>query len=584
MADYSDLAYTLSGYGRKASPYDAKRRYGYGLLQQGMDTSPIQSPWQGAARLAQALVGGWQIGKADEDEKEATAKRNDSLAAVMAEPDSSKRIAKISALDPELGMRLSGQLAVEQAKLKQQNDQLQAGAQGVMSGYGFPPTGQGAQPPQQAQGGYQGPLAGYESGNNPQAVNPQSGAGGLFQFLPGTWEETRRANPHLNLPATVGQANEDQQKAAEEALRAGNAKALQAAGIQPTPGNLYLAHRAGAEGAKTILQAAPDTPLSIIVPPIWLQQNPDMRTTAGRFVEMANQRFPGGGQPAPGVPGAIAQAPLPPLGQSPQIAQGDAQGMPPAPNPAQATGPAIVAPPAPPAVPDVPRPQPSKQLVEQHYKILQGGGYGQGPEAVSRFRAAIEADVDRQWQVDRERAKAGYDQQFESYKHQRGLQDKKDNPQFTQEQNLAHTYATRLNAAIPQLEALIRDPASIPSWTEQMRANSPYAPEFTVSAKAKEFRRIVKDIMSATLRRESGASIADSEYASEAQKFIPQPGDTPEIVQNKLTALKQAARSIAEGTGRPVGSYSFFGDGPPAGATPLPSGGVPPPPPGFRPL
>ena len=31
------------------------------MLQQGMDSGPVQSPWQGAARLVQALLGGLAI-------------------------------------------------------------------------------------------------------------------------------------------------------------------------------------------------------------------------------------------------------------------------------------------------------------------------------------------------------------------------------------------------------------------------------------------------------------------------------------------------------------------------------------------
>lgn len=40
---------------------DARRRMAVAMLQQGMDSSPIRSPWQGAARMAEALVGGLQF-------------------------------------------------------------------------------------------------------------------------------------------------------------------------------------------------------------------------------------------------------------------------------------------------------------------------------------------------------------------------------------------------------------------------------------------------------------------------------------------------------------------------------------------
>ena len=104
-----------------------------------------------------------------------------------------------------------------------------------------------------------------------------------------------------------------------------------------------------------------------------------------------------------------------------------------------------------------------------------------------------------------------------------------------------------------------------------MRANSPYVPEPMVSERAKEWRRVVKDILSGTLRRESGATIKDEEYVAESQKFIPQPGDSKETVANKLAALRQAGRSIAEGTGRPIATYNYFSEQPPAGSGAAPN-------------
>ncbi|WP_206117220.1 hypothetical protein [Rhizobium laguerreae] len=48
---------------------DQRKRLAYAMLQQGMDASPVQSPWQGAARLAQALMGGLEIRQQNEDEQ-----------------------------------------------------------------------------------------------------------------------------------------------------------------------------------------------------------------------------------------------------------------------------------------------------------------------------------------------------------------------------------------------------------------------------------------------------------------------------------------------------------------------------------
>jgi len=40
---------------------DKRKQLAYAMLEQGMDASPVQSPWQGAARLAQAGLGGLAI-------------------------------------------------------------------------------------------------------------------------------------------------------------------------------------------------------------------------------------------------------------------------------------------------------------------------------------------------------------------------------------------------------------------------------------------------------------------------------------------------------------------------------------------
>ncbi|RUL99680.1 hypothetical protein [Rhizobium chutanense] len=52
---------TISGgdTGRTQGDIDDKRkRLAYAMLQQGVDTSPVQSPWEGVARLAEGGFGG----------------------------------------------------------------------------------------------------------------------------------------------------------------------------------------------------------------------------------------------------------------------------------------------------------------------------------------------------------------------------------------------------------------------------------------------------------------------------------------------------------------------------------------------
>lgn len=47
----------------------AERKVAQAMMAQGMDFSPVQSPWQGAARVAQAMMGGYDSYRADQAEK-----------------------------------------------------------------------------------------------------------------------------------------------------------------------------------------------------------------------------------------------------------------------------------------------------------------------------------------------------------------------------------------------------------------------------------------------------------------------------------------------------------------------------------
>ncbi|MGZ2457560.1 hypothetical protein [Rhizobium sp. IY2] len=68
------MAYIFGGdTGKTQSDIDDQRkRLAYAMLQQGMDMSPVQSPWQGAARLAQALMGGLEIRQQNEEQRAGT--------------------------------------------------------------------------------------------------------------------------------------------------------------------------------------------------------------------------------------------------------------------------------------------------------------------------------------------------------------------------------------------------------------------------------------------------------------------------------------------------------------------------------
>lgn len=315
-----------------------------------------------------------------------------------------------------------------------------------------PPSGFNVQPGSDPQimppSAYGARVAGYEGGskNGGMVYNELgSGAYGPYQFMPGTWADVRTNNPNLNLPADMTQATAQQHRAAFDAFSAGNAKVLQAAGIAPTPENLYLAHRFGAGGATTMLRANPNALLADVLPREWQAQNPDMRgqTVAG-FQRLAAERMRGVGVPyqANGETTAYTLQPdsLPPFavpgGTGMQPGANPTPGltmtpvgysMPPTPLPgqpqpvvpAQAGGPPPgVTPPAPPRPPVVPKPMLPAAEAARIQKLVQAEVLT--PEQGLAERNRIVNDL---WTTQKEYAAKVYEQQVNEYTHQRGLRD-----------------------------------------------------------------------------------------------------------------------------------------------------------------
>lgn len=61
----------------------AQRKVAEAMKQQGADYSPVRSPWQGAARVAQAMIGGYQAGQADKADQDNAALSNELMAKML---------------------------------------------------------------------------------------------------------------------------------------------------------------------------------------------------------------------------------------------------------------------------------------------------------------------------------------------------------------------------------------------------------------------------------------------------------------------------------------------------------------------
>ena len=235
-------------------------------------------------------------------------------------------------------------------------------------------------------GSYDARIQGVESGGRMIPNELGSGAFGPYQFMPDTWSGVRLKYPQLALPADMTQATKEQHKAAFDKFTADNVAALQGAGYQPTPDNLYLAHRFGAGGATSVLKADPNALLADVLPVDWQRQNPDMRgQTAGGFRRLAGERMGGVGdapQPSGIVPAQYTPAGLPPA-----------------------------------SPPEVPRPQAPPEFLARQAALVRAGAL-----TPQQSEAEINKMVDGLWQSQRETARLIWHHQQENFRHQRGLE------------------------------------------------------------------------------------------------------------------------------------------------------------------
>jgi hypothetical protein len=173
--------------------------------------------------------------------------------------------------------------------------------------------------------GFVDQVSRVESGGNPNSRNANSSASGPDGFINGTWlDMLAKHRPDItgsrdDLLALKTDPNLAAQMTA--AYAADNAGILKQAGLPVTSGTEYLAHFAGPQGAKGILNADPSTPAGAILGQGAVKANPFLAgMTAGDVAAWANRKMGGSAPMSIAGPGAGAgSAPAAPA-QSPQPA------------------------------------------------------------------------------------------------------------------------------------------------------------------------------------------------------------------------------------------------------------------------
>lgn len=148
-----------------------------------------------------------------------------------------------------------------------------------------------------------GYILSRETNGDANAKNPRSSATGLGQFIDSTWLDVLSRNrPDIaagRSPAELLALRSDPALSREMTglYAAENNAKLARAGFPITPGNTYLAHFAGSDGAVKVLGAAPDTPVVNLLGAKAVAANPHLNgMTAADLVAWAG-RGKGGGNP-----------------------------------------------------------------------------------------------------------------------------------------------------------------------------------------------------------------------------------------------------------------------------------------------
>lgn len=145
-------------------------------------------------------------------------------------------------------------------------------------------------------------VMGAESGGQVNAKNPLSSAQGLFQFTDSTWLRVIKSmNEYAGMTdrqILANKTNVAMQTAAMEKFTQENEAYLRQYGVEVNDTTRYLAHFAGAEGARKIMQAAPGTSAESILGKKAVQANPFLEgMTREQIINWSSKKM-GAGQAA----------------------------------------------------------------------------------------------------------------------------------------------------------------------------------------------------------------------------------------------------------------------------------------------
>lgn len=113
------------------------------------------------------------------------------------------------------------------------------------------------------------------------------------------------------------------------------------------------------------------------------------------------------------------------------------------------------------------------------------------------------------------------------------------------------SYALRAqesNAVLAQLEGEGTD------FVQNLTGRLPLVGNYTLTPERQQYEQAQRDFINAVLRRESGAVISEEEFDNARRQYFPQPGDSPEVIEQKRRNRETAIEGMVISSG-PASEY-----------------------------
>lgn len=392
-------------------------------------------------------------------------------------------------------------------------------------------------------GSYFDQMAQKESGGDYNAQNPKSSASGKYQFIDSTWRQVMGDAPRTP----------ENQEIAMRKLTDQNARALSRAGFNPSPEVLALAHQQGVGGAIQLLSNPNARAVDIVGAAAVTQNGGNENMTAGEFAQRVMGYYAGGD----GAPSQPQQS------SGPQIDPRYLALM-------QLTGDPALSDPqreALKAIAESFKPQEAPGVGDRYRNVdgvglvdlaAQGGPQAVPLPAAQSFRQATPEEAATYGAV---AGQFGPDGKFYPMNPPSGMTVESDGEggfRMTQGPGVANSskplnesqsknviYATRAEGALSQLDQVAD---ALTSRTDQAAGAVPLGlgrgyqdPKYQVAQQAAD------EFLTAILRKDTGAAITREEQQIYGDTYLPRPGDSPELLQQKAQSRARAVEALRRG-------------------------------------